>query len=371
MGSREHVFVVGGGPAGLVAAIALRRKGLRVTVADGGEFPSDKACGEGILPEGLAALERLGISLDFREGRTFRGIRFVNSYASAEAAFPARFGLGIRRIALHRQLASAAESFGVKLLWRTPVTAISGNCVSLGEEEIRADWIIGADGFRSRVKTWIGLDGNRKDHMRFAFRQHFACKPWSEFVEVHWSKFGQLYITPVSDSEIGVVVLSRNPHLRIREALTHFPQIEQRLADAAPISLERGAVTGNRFLRRVHEKNAALIGDASGTVDAITGEGLSLAFQQADALADAIACGNLESYGIAHARLRRRPALVARLLLLLEKYPHLQERVVNIFEAEPDIFQRILAAHVGHFAPFSLASASARLGWLLLATTFS
>src|SRR6516162_4084806 len=121
MGSRRHVYVVGGGPAGLVAAIALRRKGLRVTVADGGGFPSDKACGEGILPEGLAALERFGVFLDCGEGRVFRGIRFINSNACAEATFPSGAGLGIRRVFLHRQLVAAAESCGVELLWRTPV----------------------------------------------------------------------------------------------------------------------------------------------------------------------------------------------------------------------------------------------------------
>jgi len=68
-----------------VAAIALRQKGLRVTVADGSDFPRDKACGEGILPEGLAALERMKIALDPTEGRAFHGIRFVNEHSSAEA----------------------------------------------------------------------------------------------------------------------------------------------------------------------------------------------------------------------------------------------------------------------------------------------
>jgi menaquinone-9 beta-reductase len=370
MDSRKHVFVVGGGPAGLVAAIALRRKGLRVTVADGADFPGDKACGEGILPEGLAALERLGIPLDWREGRAFHGIRFINSKACAEAAFPSRAGLGIRRVLLHRQLVRAAESFGVQLLWRAPVTNIS-NRISMGMKEIRSDWIIGADGVKSRVKSWIGSGSSRTDNLRFAFRQHFACKPWSEFVEMHWSKFAQLYVTPISSSEVGVVVLSRNPHLRIRAGLPYFPEVAKRLVDASAISAERGAVTGNSFVRKVYKGNVALIGDASGTVDAICGEGLSLAFQQAEHLAEAIANQNLASYEKAHRRLRRRPALMARLLLLLENQPRLQERVVNVLAAEPDIFQRMLAAHVGQVSPFSLATASARFGLLLLGASFS
>ncbi len=54
------VFVVGGGPAGLAAAIAARQKGLQVILADGAEPPIDKPCGEGLLPESLAALQDWG-----------------------------------------------------------------------------------------------------------------------------------------------------------------------------------------------------------------------------------------------------------------------------------------------------------------------
>ncbi|MBS1842160.1 MAG: NAD(P)/FAD-dependent oxidoreductase [Acidobacteria bacterium] len=371
MGNREHAFVVGGGPAGLVAAIALRRKGLHVTVADGGDFPSDKACGEGILPEGLAALERLGISLDPNEGRTFHGICFINARTTAEATFPFRSGLGMRRVVLHRQLLRAAENFGVEMLQRTPVTNLSSNCVSLGAKKVSADWIIGADGFHSRVKSWTGLDRGLNARLRYAFRLHFVCAPWSDMVEVHWSQHAQLYITPVSNTEVGVVVLSRDPQLRVREALQYFPQVLARLGGADSVSAERGAVTGNCFLASVHAGKVALIGDASGSVDAITGEGLSLAFRQAEALAEAIANRSLANYGRAHKRLRLRAAIMARMLLLLERQPRLQERVVSALAAEPDIFRRMLAAHVGHISPISLATASARLGLLLLASNFS
>ena len=60
------VFVIGGGPAGLAAAIAARQQGFRVIVADGAQMPIDKPCGEGLMPDGVAALQELGICLGLR-----------------------------------------------------------------------------------------------------------------------------------------------------------------------------------------------------------------------------------------------------------------------------------------------------------------
>src|SRR5689334_25022502 len=91
------VFVAGGGPAGLAAAIAARRRGLDVTLADGARPPIDKACGEGIMPDGVAAARALGVAVD---GVPFRGIRFRDGESTAEATFPRGEGLGMRRTEL-------------------------------------------------------------------------------------------------------------------------------------------------------------------------------------------------------------------------------------------------------------------------------
>src|SRR6185295_20246868 len=70
------VFVIGGGPAGLAAALAARRRGFDVTLADSAVPPIDKACGEGIMPDGLAAARALGVDLEAAPGHMFRGVRF-------------------------------------------------------------------------------------------------------------------------------------------------------------------------------------------------------------------------------------------------------------------------------------------------------
>jgi flavin-dependent dehydrogenase len=91
----------------------------------------------------------------------------------------------------------------------------------------------------------------------------------------------------------------------------------------------------------------ALLGDASGSVDAITGEGLGLAFRQALALAEALAAGNLDLYETAHRRLARRPTFMADLLLLLDGRPGLQYRALHYLARHPQVFRYLLAWHVG------------------------
>jgi 2-polyprenyl-6-methoxyphenol hydroxylase-like FAD-dependent oxidoreductase len=59
--TRMQVAIVGAGPAGLATAIHLAGQGLSVTVIERAPAAPDKACGEGIMPSGVRALESLGV----------------------------------------------------------------------------------------------------------------------------------------------------------------------------------------------------------------------------------------------------------------------------------------------------------------------
>jgi len=332
------VFIVGGGPAGLAAAIAARLKGFDVTVADSAQPPIDKACGEGLMPDSHHALRRLGIAFDPEQSFAFRGIRFIGDGGSVAADFSADPGIAVRRIRLHQLLIDRAQEAGVKLLWRTHITDM---------HDVRARWIVGADGANSRVRRWAGLDAVRHESMRYGFRRHYRVRPWTDFVEVYWGLGCQLYVTGVAHDEMLIGLLTRDPHMRLKDALPHFPDLARKLAGAATLSEERGAITFMRRLRLVHRGRIALIGDASGSVDAITGEGLSLAFRQAIVLADALAADNLEPYQAAHRSMARRPAFMAQLLLTLDRFPRLRPMVLGTFAAKPVIFERLLAVHAG------------------------
>jgi menaquinone-9 beta-reductase len=362
------VLVIGGGPAGLAAAVGARRQGLRVLLADGARPPIRKACGEGLMPDGVAALAELGFPVAAADSFPFRGIRFVCAGTGVQAFFPAGSGLGMRRAALHDTMRATAESVGVDLQWGAPVTAIAPDGSAwLGNRRLKARWIIGADGLRSRVRAWAGLDPGGNAGCRFAFRRHYRLAPWTNYMELHWGDAAQLYLTPVSPQQVCVVVISRDSRLRLDRALAEFPEIEARLRGAETGSTEAGAVTMARRLPRVTRGPVALIGDASGSVDAITGEGLCLAFCQARALAGALADGDLAGYEAAHRKLIRRPALMSALLLGLERHSWLRLRTLRAFAARPALFETMLAAHVGTVSPLGFAANGLAIGWYMLA----
>ena len=361
------VFVIGGGPAGLAAAIAARHRGFRVVVADGVKPPIDKACGEVLMPDAITALDRLGVAIPAAEGCPVRGVRFLGSGMAAEADFPfGRCGLSIRRTSLHRIMTERAARLGVDLHWQSVVTGISSEGVQLGDRMIRTRWIVGADGANSRLRRWANLEVQSRTDLRYAFRQHYRVAPWTDRLEIYWGKHGQGYATPVNGEEVCVAVASRNPGLRLEGSLPAFPELNAHLRGAETASSERGSLSANRKLKRVWRGNVALIGDASGTVDAITGEGLGLAFSQAVALADCLGSGNLSAYQAEHHRLALRPLLMARLMLTLDGRPGFQQRTLQVFRERPEVFRRLLALHVGALSPFHLALDGLTLGWGLL-----
>jgi flavin-dependent dehydrogenase len=370
VGPRKNtdVFIVGAGPAGLAAAITTRQKGLQVIVADGAATPIEKPCGEGMMPGTLAALHSLGVEIDPGMGRSFRGTRFVHKGAQVAADFPQGVGIGLRRPVLHERLVARAEQCGVQLLWKTPVCGIDGQWVQIPGTRIHTRWVVGADGQGSRVRRWAGLEGVNRGRQRFASRRHYRVRPWSSYMEIHWGAHAQGYVTPIGCQEVSVVVMSDQvEHACFERALRELPELKDRLEGAALTSRERGAMTSMRLLTRVQRGNVALTGDASGSVDAITGEGLRLAFQQAFALAEAIAASDLRGYERKHRELMKRPMLMGNLLLWLSRHPQIRGRVIRALQSHPELFARLLATHVGQGNAAELLSTGAMLGLRLLA----
>ena len=378
------VFIAGGGPAGLATAIAAAQRGLSVTVADAAWPPIDKACGEGIMPEGVAALGTLGVELSAITAARLEGIRFLDEWGEVCANFPQGEGLGVRRTALHVALIARAKQAGVRLSWGTRVDSIAEGEVVAGGITVRCQFVICADGLNSGLRQKAGLGSLEVRRRRFGFRSHYRVPPWSDFVEVYWTDCGQIYVTPISPQEICVALLTSDPHARLETVLSPgtpkacapgtpmaFAGLRERLlqsgADAHVEERRMGGITSTSRLQAVVRGRMALVGDASGSADAITGDGLSLAFRQAIALAEAMAAGELGRYQQAHEGISRLPRAMGELMLLLDGHPRLRRRVFSVFEQSPELFARMLALHTRSISPLQLGAGNClRFGWKLL-----
>jgi flavin-dependent dehydrogenase len=362
------VLIVGGGPAGLAAALALRQRGATVTVADARKLPIDKACGEGLMPDSLRELALLGVELPPQDGTTFRGIRFVDDVGPrqveagemrvATACFPsgedsgAGMGLGLPRQTLHARLAAQAQAAGVDLRWQSQVQFEKSDQVLVAGRAHRYAWLVGADGQSSQVGRWAGLERCKILSRRFGFRRHFRLDPdtpWSQFIEVHWGRSGQAYVTPVGPNEVCVATLSRDQHCRVETLLEELPRLRERLGGAARTALdeERGSLTTTRRLARVAIGKVALIGDASGSADAITGEGMGMAFRQALLLAECLEIGDLARYDRLHPQILQLPQTMARIMLWMDRSATFRSRAMQMLAAEPGLFAQMLGVHLG------------------------
>lgn len=313
------------------------------------------------MPDSISALRELGIDLPPNLGYPFDGIRFTDGRSSIRAHFPHSQGRGVRRTTLHELLVRRAERAQVSLLWGAKHVKLHPQGVLLNGELMTVDLVIGADGQNSRIREQSGLSRFVKEQRRYGFRRHYRIAPWSSCVELHWGPNCQIYITPVSAEEVCVALISRDSGLRLGHALSSFPELRERLAEAAPVTSELGAVTVSRKLRRVQAQECAgnfmthgvaLVGDASGSVDAITGEGMCVGFEQALALAAAFRSGRLVEYGALHAKLMKRPRVMASLLLALSRNDGLRRRALAGLARRPELFQSFVAIHIGA-SPFT------------------
>ncbi|MHA3023929.1 NAD(P)/FAD-dependent oxidoreductase [Mycobacterium sp. BMJ-28] len=338
------LLVAGGGPAGLATAAHAARAGLQVVVVEHRRGPIDKACGEGLMPHSLGHLRRIGVDPD---GQSFHGIRYLDGKHTAEARFTHGAGRGVRRTVLHAALSEAVAAAGVRVV-HAEVGEVTQDAESVSAAGFRARYLAAADGLHSPIRQGLGLsvaDGRRwspNTPRRWGIRRHVQVAPWSDCVEVYWSRDTEAYVTPISADCVGVAIL-KSTRGGFAEHLKQFPALTDRL-DGLPHGQDRAAGPLRQKVRDRTAGRVLLVGDAAGYVDALTGEGMGLAFGAAELLVDCVVTGRTADYDRRWRALTRRYRFLTAGLLHASRFRPVRATITPASAALPGMFSRVVNA---------------------------
>ncbi len=330
------LLVAGGGPAGLATALHGARAGLEVVVVERRTGPVDKACGEGLMPHTVRQLERLGVQA---QGKPFRGIRYLDGDRNVNATFRSGAGCGVRRTDLHAALLEAATAAGVRFV-HEDVGEVTQDATSVRAGRLRARYLAAADGLHSPIRRSLGLALPCGGPRRWGIRRHIQIAPWTDYVEVHWAQGAEAYVTPLADDCMGIAILTPRRG-GFDSHLDEFPALKDRVQGRAH-GPDRAAGPLRQKVRSRTAGRVLLVGDAAGYVDALTGEGLGIAFGAAELLVGCVVSDRPGDYDRQWRQMSRRYRLLTAAVVKAGAYAPLRSRIVPAATALPTIFAGIV-----------------------------
>jgi flavin-dependent dehydrogenase len=282
-------------------------------------------------------LARLGID---PEGMPIMGITYAQGARSVSHRFVGTPGRGVRRTTLHAALSKRAEELGVVRVL-AKVDAVVQTADEVTAAGISARYLLACDGLHSTVSRLVGLalPAPRRAR-RYGIRAHYATQPWGDTVEIHYGRRAEIYVTPIAPNEVGVAMLGAQ-HTDFDAAIADIPDLAARLDGVALVSSRRGA---GPFRQRTRARTAGrvlLIGDASGYVDAITGEGLRLGFAEAQAAVGCVVTDDPRRYEAEWRRITRDFRRTTTVLVRFATSP-LRRGIVPLAAALPGRFGAVV-----------------------------
>lgn len=282
------VAIVGAGPAGATLAALLAKRGASVALLDRDTFPRDKLCGEFLSYDALAILELLGALTEIDRGGAphIHTCRVVGSRRTYEFALP-HPARGVSRLFLDELLLRIAAQNGATRLDGTTASTLTATSVN----DIQAKVVVGAWGrwgrFDQQLQRGFVRDRSRRN---FGFKRHYHGTP-ATTIDLYSFHRGYLGVNAVEGGVTnicGLVHASRlSGHKGRWDAFIETIRAEEPRLDAlyaAHTPAQDGYLSSEPVIFRARsavEGGVFMIGDASGVIDPLTGNGMAMAIQSA------------------------------------------------------------------------------------------
>ena len=337
---RAAALIVGGGPAGSAAAIALARGGLAPDLVERSEGPRDVVCGGFLGWDAIAALHRLGIDPTALGARPIRRLRLVSGERTVEADLP-RAAAGLSRRTLDEALLAAAEAAGARVERGRTVRAAEARRIRFDDgEEIEAEALILATGkheLRGLARSADTAEGP------VGLRTALPPSPEREAalagtIELHLFDGGYAGLLLQEDGAANLCLSVSRERLRqsggpeglIAALRAELPLLDARIGDASPEWL---AVAGVPYGWRATATTPGVyrIGDQAAVIASLAGDGIAIALESGMAAAAALLAGDsAEAHQSRFARRARRPLAVAEALRAAAEHPRRRAALMRL-----------------------------------------
>jgi geranylgeranyl reductase family protein len=305
---RPEILVIGAGPGGSAASAGLAEAGHDVLMVDSASFPRDKTCGDGLTPMAVRTLDRLGLLQQIGDAGAQRisttqitsplGIKTWMPFANYQAEYP--YAMVLQRLVLDDLLRRHAVACGATFVGNTHVTGmmLERDCITAVEAStpggslvIRPQHVVIAVGASTGLMKRSGLLRHKPRFIRAARAYYTHTATGQSLYDFYFDMEllpGYGWIFPVSErrANVGIGVLPLpfiSPRRSTRTLLEEFVQ-RRSASGLLPDVVLDGPVKGYPLridfpAQRTAGRNWAIVGEAAGLVNPVTGEGIDLALE--------------------------------------------------------------------------------------------